>query len=78
MIQLSLFPERGFAVLSSWLGFIENCRTGEPVFVKTRRTARRVLDRSIAPTATGAQVVRVERHPPVENCNGLPTYLVLR
>ena len=66
--------EHGFGVLGV-PGLLIDWRTGQPLFVRTRRTARRYRD------GIGfgwPEVVRLTRMPPVANDNGLPTYIVER
>jgi hypothetical protein len=77
-IQLSLFPARGFG-LHVWGELLEDQRTGEPYFVRTKRAARRALATGIYPwMKPDARVVAVEVHEAVEGTNGLPTYMVTR
>jgi hypothetical protein len=72
MIQLSLFPARGFGLVGV-PGIVEDWRSGEPFFVKTIKTARRYAKE----LAWGyARVVRLERHEAVEGANSLPTYVI--
>jgi hypothetical protein len=73
MIQLSLFPARGFGLVGV-PGIVEDWRSGEPFFVKTIKTARRYAKE----LAWGyARVVRLERHEAVEGANDLPTFIVV-
>jgi hypothetical protein len=72
MIQLSLFPERGFGLVGT-PGLVEDWSTGEPLFVRTRRTALRYAKQ----LAWGnPRVVRLERHDPHPSGNYQPTYVI--
>jgi hypothetical protein len=77
MIQLSLFPVRGFALL---LGYpwhelaIDN--SGGPKVWRTRRAARRAYERQPSYMRLASSVVPVECHEPAPGGNGLPTFLI--
>jgi hypothetical protein len=58
MIQLSLFPQRGFGLLGT-PGLVEDWSTGEPLLKRSRRA----LQSAIKQLSWGnPRIVRLERH----------------
>jgi hypothetical protein len=78
MIQLSLFPVRGFGLLLDFYPReLAVDSTERPVVFETRRRARYARDRKLPSWLRAhAAIVPVEVHPPVDNANGLPTFLI--
>jgi hypothetical protein len=74
MIQLTLFPLRGFGLLLPGHAIAHDFRTGMPYFVRTKRAAKRTAD-SLEGTWKGpADVVPLEIHEGEE----IPTYVIGR
>lgn len=70
MIQLSLFPQRGYLIAS--LGVVlEDMYSRQPAFYRTRRAAN-----AVASQWPDGCPIPAERHPATECSNGLPTYVV--
>jgi len=72
MIQLDLFPTRGFGLLC-WGHLLHDHHTGAPYLVKTRRAASRQA-RSLPSWYPRATVVPVELHPAAGD--EPPTYVI--
>jgi hypothetical protein len=70
-IQLSLFPTRGFSLLT-FDGLLEDWRTGGPYFVRARSSARRMLQSQPGWIRHYAKVVPVEVHEGDET----PTFVI--
>lgn len=72
MIQLSLFPTRGYGLLGV-PGLVQDFEIGEPLLVE-RRTDRRLL-RSLKSLSWGSpRIVKLERHE--SPADEIPTFII--
>ena len=77
-VQLSLFPQRGFGLLALGSELLVDLSTGDPIFRRSQRAARSLLDnRKRTPqwVALYACVVPITIHEDSDE-DGRPTYVI--